>query len=82
MRWAQRSADEAVVRHLTSELKLSPIVARLLAARGILTPEEAKSFLLPILSDLHSPYLMLGMKAAVERLQSAIANKETITKVQ
>ncbi len=78
MRWAQRSADEAVVRNLTSELKLSPVVARLLAARGIVTPDEAKSFLLPILSDLHSPYLMLGMKVAVERLQAAIANKETV----
>ena len=78
MRWALRNADEAVVRTLTSELKLSPIVARLVAARGISSPEEAKSFLLPILSDLHSPYLMLGMKQAVERLQSAIAHKEDV----
>ena len=78
MRWALRNADEAVVRTLTNELKLSPIVARLLAARGIITPDEAKSFLLPILSDLHSPYRMLGMKQAVERLQAAIAKKEDV----
>jgi single-stranded-DNA-specific exonuclease len=78
MRWALRNADETVVTTLTSELKLSPIVARLLASRGISTPDEAKSFLLPILSDLHSPYLMLGMKQAVERLQAAIAKKEDI----
>jgi single-stranded-DNA-specific exonuclease len=78
MRWVLRNADENVVHTLTSELKLSPIVARLLAARGISTPDEAKSFLLPILSDLHSPYLMLGMKQAVERLQAAIAKKEDV----
>jgi single-stranded-DNA-specific exonuclease len=78
MRWALRNADETVVTTLTSELKLSPILARLLAARGICTPDEAKSFLLPILSDLHSPYLMLGMKQAVERLQAAIAKKEDV----
>ena len=78
MRWALRNADDSVVRSLTSELKLSPIVARLLAARGIVTPEAAQKFLSPALADLHSPYDMLGMKAAVERLQAAIANKEPV----
>lgn len=78
MRWALRHADELVVRTLTSELKLSPIVARLLAARGITSPQSAQKFLLPRLSDLHSPYEMLGMKAAVDRLQAAIANREPI----
>ena len=78
MRWALRNADEAVVRTLTNELKLSPIVARLLAARGIVSPEEANRFLSPQLSHLHSPYAMLGMKAAVERLQAAIACKENV----
>lgn len=78
MRWALRKADDAAIRNLTNELKLSPIVARLLAARGVVSPEEARKFLSPKLSDLHSPYSMLGMKAAVERLQAAIARKEDI----
>jgi single-stranded-DNA-specific exonuclease len=78
MRWALRNADDSVVRQLTSELKLSPIVARLLVSRGISAAEQAEKFLAPSLAQLHSPYLMLGMKAAVERLQSAIANKETV----
>src|SRR3954464_9568917 len=78
MRWALRNADDAAVRLLTNELKLSPIVARLLAARGIVTPEDAQRFLSPQLSHLHSPYTMLGMKAAVERLQVAIARKEDV----
>ena len=78
MRWALRNADDAAVRTLTNELKLSPIVARLLAARGIVSPAEAQRFLSPQLAHLHSPYAMLGMKAAVERLQAAIAKKEDV----
>ena len=78
MRWALRSADDSLVRQLTSELKLSPIVARLLVSRGISSTEQAQKFLAPSLSHLYSPYAMLGMKAAVERLQAAIANKETV----
>src|SRR3954447_10024876 len=78
MRWALRTADDAVVGKLTSELNLSPVVARLLAARGITSPEAAQHFLSPRLSHLHSPYTMLGMKAALERLQAAIERKEPI----
>src|SRR4029077_1464367 len=32
----------------------------------------------PSISQLHSPYLMSGMKAAVDRIEAAIANKESI----
>jgi single-stranded-DNA-specific exonuclease len=78
MRWALRNADDTAVRTLTTALKLSPVVARLLAARGVLSPDQAQRFLSPQLSHLPSPYSMLGMKAAVERLQAAIARKEEI----
>ncbi len=78
MRWGLRTADEYVIRTLTSDLKLSPIVARLLSSRGISTSDEARRFLSPHLSQLHSPYAMLGMKAAVDRLRAAIAHKEDI----
>jgi single-stranded-DNA-specific exonuclease len=53
-------------------------VARLLLLRGIDAPESARSFLSPSLDQLHSPYLMTGMKAAVERLDAAIESKEGI----
>jgi single-stranded-DNA-specific exonuclease len=78
MRWNLRNADEKVIQALASELKLSPIVARLLAVRGVATVEAAQKFLAPSLSHLHSPYEMLGMKAAVERLQAAIERKEIV----
>jgi single-stranded-DNA-specific exonuclease len=44
----------------------------LLTIRGIDQPEAAASFLAPSLSHLHSPYLMTGMKTAIDRIEAAI----------
>ena len=78
MRWIFRNADQSQVNELQQALKLPPAVARLLVNRGIVTAEEAHSFLNPALSRLHSPYLMLGMKPGIERIRAAIERKETI----
>src|SRR5207302_2474204 len=53
-------------------------LARLLVFRGIETADSASQFLSPSLSQLHSPYLMTGMKVAVDRLDAAIERKEGI----
>ena len=78
MRWLLRSADEAAVARLSAEARVSPLVVRLLLLRGIETAEAVHDFFHPQISQLHSPYLMLGMKAAVERLRAALAGKEKI----
>ena len=44
--------------------------------RGITNAADAARFLSPSLDQLHSSYLMRGMKEAVERISAAIANKE------
>ena len=54
------------------------MLAELLVARGITQAAEAFAFLNPGLAHLHDPYLMLGMNAAVERLERAIAGRETV----
>ncbi|HEY0430626.1 MAG TPA: single-stranded-DNA-specific exonuclease RecJ [Pyrinomonadaceae bacterium] len=68
-----------------SSLKLFPnssslneTIAKLLVLRGISSPEAAVTFLSPSLDQLHSPLLMTGIKAAVERLEAAIERKEGI----
>ena len=43
-----------------------------------LIPIAAQRFLSPILTHLHSPELMTGLRAAVERLDAAIERKEAI----
>jgi single-stranded-DNA-specific exonuclease len=76
-RWSFAEPDPALVEALRVEAKVSPIVARLLALRGV-TAANAANYLSPSLDHLHSPYLVRGMAAAVERLSAAIANKEGI----
>ena len=78
MRWQLRQAAPEDIERLTREARLSPTIARLLAARAITTPEQAHEFLSPSLSHLHSPYLMAGLRNAVERLRAAIERGETI----
>jgi single-stranded-DNA-specific exonuclease len=60
------------------EASLPPLIARLLVARGVRTAAEAAHFLHPSLDHLHDPYLMLGMATAVERIQRAIAARQSI----
>ena len=81
MRWQKRSVApgaEKLARLLAAATELPEAVASLLAARGIQSPEEAYHFLHPTLKDLHDPMLMLGMAAAVERLERAIAQREPV----
>src|SRR5271168_3956833 len=88
MKWLHRTADEAQAQILASQLRAIPTLrltdevaatlAHLLVIRGITDPEAAERFLIPSLTHLHSPYLMLGMKAAVDRIDAAIERKEGI----
>jgi single-stranded-DNA-specific exonuclease len=78
VRWRLRESNPDAVARLTREACLDPVIACLLAARGIVTPEQAGEFLAPSLSHLHSPYLMAGLRTAVDRLRAAIERNETI----
>jgi len=78
MQWQWRSCEETAVSRLATEAKLPQTVARLLVQRGITDAEAADRFLHPDLSHLHDPYLMLGMKTAIGRLQRAITTKEPL----
>jgi len=69
---------QATVKQLQQELNVSEPLAILLAQRGITTFQQAKDFFRPTLSQLHNPFLMKGMKEAVERLDQALKNNETI----
>ncbi len=55
-----------------------PIVATVLAARGITTRAQADLFYKPHLAEHHDPMLLPGMDEAVRRTQRAIAGHETI----
>ena len=71
------SATQAA-KELSEKLGISPILTRLLIARGITTESAAKRFFRPQLADLINPFLMKDMDVAVDRLNDAIGRKERI----
>src|SRR6185437_15786872 len=56
----------------------SPTFARLLEHRGWSEIEAVVEFLYPRLEHCHSPWLMLGMEAAVARTLAAVRSQEPI----
>ena len=78
-KWVLREgADAGVVRQLSSELGVDPVLAELLVQRGVYTFEQARAFFRPNLADLHDPFLMADMDKAVERVHDAIISGEKI----
>ncbi len=88
MQWIHKADDQDLVEPLASALRAdaalrisartSHIIAPLLVRRGISDPEAAADYLSPSLSHLHSPERMMGLSAAVDRLDAAIARGEPI----
>lgn len=56
----------------------SSTIAELLIRRGVRTAADAERFFSPSVADLHDPFLMPGMEAAVNRLNKAMGAKERI----
>src|SRR3989440_2809114 len=77
-KWIVRAPDHHRASELAAALRVSPIVAGLLVARGYGELATAQSFLNPALDHLHDPSLMRGMSDAVARLLQAIDNHEPI----
>ncbi len=77
-RWTIRKHDADAVNKLAAELGVMPLVAALLIARGHDTSEKAFQFLNPSPEHLHEPYLMVGMREAVDRIKLAVENREKV----
>jgi len=80
-RWCIKTLTEEEIRTqnmLTDELKINPIICRLLVQRGIDSVIGMKKFFKPSLNDLHDPFLMTDMHKAVKRLNKALGNNEKI----
>lgn len=76
--WVLRPADEALCLHLSNQLKISDLSARLLYHRGARSVEDATRFLETSLAGIRSPFLFRSMEAAVERIVLAIRRKERV----
>ncbi|EKP93760.1 single-stranded-DNA-specific exonuclease RecJ [Thermaerobacter subterraneus] len=76
-RWQVRPADPAAAQRLARALGVTPLTARVLAARGW-TDVAAARRLLDGHPLLHDPFLLTGMEAAVARIRTALARDEGI----
>jgi len=70
--------DSKIIEDLKNSLGVSSVIATLLAQRGIIDFDDAKTFFRPQFSHLHDPFLMKDMEKAVQRLSTAISNDEKI----
>jgi len=78
-RWRLKPIDESTVERLIEELKLSPLIARILTLRGFTDNDATRCYLSSSLrSDLPSPFEMADMDAAVHRIVDAVRNKDQI----
>ncbi|SIT82853.1 single-stranded-DNA-specific exonuclease RecJ [Edaphobacillus lindanitolerans] len=71
-RWRTPETDARAVQALTDSLGLSPIAAKVLAARGFTEPEAAEAFINMDLSSWHDPFGMKDMDIAVGLIQQHI----------
>lgn len=78
-KWSFHPHDESAIRGLTAQLKVSPLLAQVLIARGFREPQTAQSFLDARLSDLLEPTLLPGVTEAAERIVAAVNSKRRIT---
>lgn len=77
-RWILAEPHPEQAEALARAVRLPPVLAELLIARGITTAPEAFAFLNPELEHLRDPFLMRGMQAAVDRIERAVAHGEAI----
>ena len=71
-------SNTKAVSDLQDVLAVDQIIAKLLSLRGVTNFDEAKIFFRPSLDMLHNPFDMKGMQQAIERIITAIANKEKV----
>ncbi len=65
------SEEQKLISQIAFECGVSTGIARLLFCRNIDTVEKVKSFLNPSKKGFHDPFLLNGMKEAVERITTA-----------
>jgi single-stranded-DNA-specific exonuclease len=79
-RWILKQPDQGFVSRCCSELKLSALLARIIALRDLSQIDTARCYLSSSLrADLPSPFLMADMGVAVDRIVGAIQRAESIS---
>lgn len=76
--WLVNKTNKEFLAYLSKHISISPVLAQVLVNRGMKEAGPIKDFLYPSLKKIHDPFLMPDMRAAVDRLKSAIDRNETV----
>ena len=76
--WICNDAEKSSVVKLAGDAQISGLLAKVFVSRGINDAEVVRRFLKPEISELHDPFLMDGMDAAVDRILQAVKDQEKI----
>ena len=77
-KWVVKEADAAIVQEVAAALGVNELIAKVLYHRGIRDAQSAKNFLEPEVAPFHDPFLMQGMRTAVERIAEAVEYREKV----
>ncbi|HEY4262633.1 MAG TPA: single-stranded-DNA-specific exonuclease RecJ [Schlesneria sp.] len=77
--WRIASHDETRVRELSAQLRIVPLLAQVIVARGCATAEAATQYLAKKLVDLHDPEKLPGVSAAADCIVAAVHAGRRIT---
>jgi single-stranded-DNA-specific exonuclease len=77
-KWLVNKTNKDFLEYLSRNASISTACAQILVNRGLKDMTSIKDFLFPSLKNLHSPFLMPDMGKAVERIQGALNNGETV----
>ena len=77
-KWIVRDANPFDLKKISGEPEISELTARILYQRGIRDAQAMKNFLEPEAAPFHDPFLMRGMREAVDRIKQAIDAHEKI----
>lgn len=78
-KWCLAKPSLETMSLLERQLQLPKALATILANRGVTSEETAKDFIEADFTRLHDPFLMNGMREAVNRVIQALEKKEAIT---
>lgn len=76
--WKLKSPATETVRSLQRRIACHPVIAAILVNRDITSPQDARTFLNPSISNLRSPFQLKDIEIAVQRIADAIRGYEKI----
>ncbi len=77
-RWNILSYNVEKTTYLQNKLKVSSTICKILTQRNYEDYDSSEKYFVPLLTQLHNPFLMKDMTKAVERIKSAISCNEKI----